>query len=101
MDGVWIGSGVLLVRLSGITIYGGLHSRCCGSLHYDYYAPYGGQWGMSLFDVLGVSVWGSFRFADVTGFTVVSCHHTSPELLVLVFWGGVGLVMGGDSRLPY
>ena len=54
---------------------------------------------------------GSFRFADVTGFTVVACqlvYYTTFVLgVVLVFRGhyeppdgGVGLGMGGNTRLP-
>ena len=54
---------------------------------------------------------GSFRFTDVTGFTVVACqlvYYTTFVLgMVLVFrghWdatdGGVGLGMGGNTRLP-
>ena len=58
----------------------------------------------SLFD-------GSFRFAEVTGFTVVACQlvcYTTFVLgMILVFRGqydapdgGVGLGMGGNTRLP-
>ncbi len=54
---------------------------------------------------------GSFRFADVTGFTVVACHSVyyttfvmGMVLVLLGHWdapdGGVGLGMGGDTRLP-
>ena len=56
------------------------------------YTPYGGQPGMSLFFMFFESLFeGSFRFAYVTGFTVVTCqliyYTTFVLVMVLVFWG--------------
>ena len=56
------GSGLLLERLSGTTCYHSLQSWCSGSLTRAYFTPYDGQLGMSLFDVLWVSVWGLVPF---------------------------------------
>ena len=60
--GIWIVSGLLIGRLSGTTCYRGLQSWCSGSLPCVYYSPYDGQPGMSLLDVLWVSVWGLVPF---------------------------------------
>ena len=73
--GIWIGSGLLLGRLSGTTCYRGLQSWCSGSIHCVYYTPI--RWPTvfeSLFE-------GSFRFADVTGFTVVATR-----ILLMAVW---------------
>ena len=68
-----------------VTVEGGGFVLLLGSL------PYGGQPGMSLFFMLFETLFDrTFRFADVTGFTVVACqsvYYTTFVLgMVLVFW---------------
>ena len=80
---IWIGSRLLLGRLSGTTCYHGLQSWCSGSQHCVYYTPYCGQPGTSRFDDLWVSVLGLVPFRRCSwlhsrGMSVGILHHICP-----------------------